>query len=234
MSEYSLHTDKITNMNPSPGSVPSFPVLSPIASNSWPLRHACFQNSTTIDFSVVDNTYYQAEFTVSLEKSHRTEDNSFTSITPFHVFNMRTSYGAIYRFAVGKPLSVYGETVIFQCFGRSLLTGIHHYNQPGIVRVATDIVHIPDGYPTLPAASRTIHDAVDNSWNLITPANRLSGDLVFDPVPLGVRISQVNHRLASVFADEQARDAMRMEVKEEDEVNDGRDRRGSEQGWAVS
>lgn len=199
-------------------------MLGPIALNSHPLRNAIFTNDHSfIDFSSIDSSYYGAHFSVTIDESPFTDKNEYPSVTSYHFINI-VSEGFTHRYAVAQPLSVYGDSALYQCFGVALGI-VEEYSIPGVLRAPLDISHVPADYPKLPTRSAAVRDARDPRWDLIGPSDRIRGRIRFASEPVGEVKGYHSHRSEAIFADELVREAFARTKQEERDagLGDGRD-----------
>lgn len=203
-------------------------VLTPVAARAYPLRQSKLCSDGNIDFSTVDFVYYQPQFTISLKKSQESIAGDFPPVTPFHFFTVNTQDGSTYRLAIGRPISVYKDTVLLQCWAKDTEMLTVTLDVPGVLRTSLDLVHIPQGYPPLPPPCTYFSDAIDNTWDLLPANMRLNGTLLFEIMPVGVQIKERVHQLEPIFADEIVQDVIRCE----EEVRDGNQLSESGRGGA--
>lgn len=182
---------------------PPSPVMGHLAINSIPLRSAVLNDSgdDVADFSSVDVRYYGADFSLTIDATPYTDCDEFPAITPYHIITVLGG-GETHLYAVGCPLSILGESVVFQIFARR----DGQFVVPGILRAPLCNTYLPAAYPPLPTPSSRLIDAFDPTWNLIVPARRLHGWIQFTESPVGNQCGVETHSFMPFFDDELIRE----------------------------
>lgn len=184
-----------------------------------------------LDFSTVDFTYHRAQFSLTIDATPFTDRHEFPAITPYHTITVLRR-GETHLYAVGIPLSILGECILFQVFARDE-TAEGRFVIPGILRVMLRNTYFPSNYPSPPPPSMARIDAVDPTWNLILPSNRVHGWIQFPSQPVGKESGIDTHVFAAMFDDELIRERFKVARHGDDPVGGGSSVTRAEGGRSV-